>query len=62
MTESDINEAFQKAKNEKSFKHLDISKHVRYMLNKKEVTIAKKLEILWMLGKLELKNEPISQT
>jgi hypothetical protein len=55
MTQEDIEKKFTEAVNSKELKQLDITKSNRYDLKHRTSSIAKKLELLWKLGKLELK-------
>lgn len=57
MTTTDIETAFKKVIEKDELKHLDITKFTKYNLVHKPCSTARKLEILWMLGKLKL-NEP----
>jgi len=54
MTTEDIEKAFQEAIDNKELKTLELSKYTRYDLKNKPSTTARKLEILFLLGKIEL--------
>lgn len=54
MTTDQINEAFQTAIENNEIKTLkQLNKHDRANLKKQNPSIGKKLEILWMLGKIK---------
>lgn len=62
MTTTDIENAFNNAIENGDLKKIPMSKSKRYQLKNREITIAKKLEILFKLDKLRLADEPITET
>lgn len=55
MTAQDIDNAFKIAIENNELKQLKLSKFIKYNLENKPCSTARKLEILWMLDKIKLK-------
>ncbi len=54
MTQAAIEKAFKEAIENKELKMLELTKFQRYDLKNKPCSTARKLEILWLLGKFKL--------
>ena len=55
MTPQDVDKAFQKAIASEEFENLELTKYQRYNYRHRENGLAKKLEVLFLLDKLEIK-------